>query len=191
MSSTFACHLWSANKDREPLSLGGVCRQSSDNAQEQCHVEHRGADGNTSPKRAARSNPCCTCPKVCLISVNSCQPILSLEYHGKHTFIRDKHLYGAFSNMGHFMGCNSSFLIGNLILLFPCQTYGCNRRLIFFSKYFWEVHSHAFLSKMQHFTHKRMFLASYSRVMCQHFSKLQLPQAWQLHAHRVLCLPFL
>lgn len=53
--------------------------------QEPCHVEHRGADGNTGSKRAATSNPCCACPKVRLISVNSHQPLLSLEYHRKHT----------------------------------------------------------------------------------------------------------
>lgn len=54
--------------------------------QEQCCVEQRGADGNTSSKPAARSHPCCACPGVCLISVNSCQPIVSLEYHGKHIY---------------------------------------------------------------------------------------------------------
>lgn len=53
--------------------------------QAECLVEPRGTDGNTISKDGARSNPCCACPKACMISTNSCQSVLSLEYNGKHT----------------------------------------------------------------------------------------------------------
>lgn len=90
------------------------------------------------------------------------------------------------------MGCNSSFLIGKVLLLFLYLTDGCNSRLLFFSKCFWKVHPRVLLSKLQHFTPKRVLSAFYiqsNMSTCQHFSKLQLPQAWELSAHKVLCLP--